>query len=290
MGSKFRFKLNGSEMIFDKKNDFINFCQKKYKESENGKLKSKASYSFNDGETWSDISLFKYYRQDIQNEKQPQNESRNYSEKGESKLDQSSGVPNWVLIILTPLILFGVYYYANQNNQNKVPRSENNTEIINIPSDTSNGINEEPIQNEVNSQAETDDNSTTNNSKLQQNSSNTIQCPSCDGLGHKIGCPRCNKGYIHCRSCYGNRYDNNGRVCLNCNGTGIVLCDYCGGSYSTFTKNCIHCDGKKILKLVLCTSCKGLVLNPGDEWYSNYGDGTHCLYCGADGYTQETIE
>ena len=55
---------------------------------------------------------------ELQNEKQPQNENKNYSKKGESKLDQSSGVPNWVLIILTPLILFGVYYYANQNNQN----------------------------------------------------------------------------------------------------------------------------------------------------------------------------
>jgi hypothetical protein len=304
MGSKFRFKLNGSEMIFDKKNDFINFCQKKYKESENGKLKSKASYSFNDGETWSDISLFKYYRQDIQNEKQPQNESRNYSEKGESKSGWGWGtyliIVLWIWIGLTFIdskvkridfihrINTELKKEINKNNQEVVPNTQNNEETI-TEDNSLDGINDEPIQNEVNSQTETNDNSTTNNSKLQQNSSNTIQCSNCSGLGYELGCPRCKNGYLHCRYCSGNRYDRNGRVCLDCNGTGIILCDNCGGSYSTFKKKCFHCDGKKIVKLELCTSCKGLVKKPGDEWYSIDRGGTLCDWCGGDGYTEETI-
>jgi len=177
----------------------------------------------------------------------------------------------------------------NKNNQEVVPNNQNNEEKINITPDSSDANNDEPIQNEVNSQTETDDNSTTNNYKLQQNSSNTIQCSNCSGLGYELGCPRCKKGYLHCRSCSGNRYDNNGRVCLDCNGTGIVICDNCGGSYSTFEKKCFHCDGKKIVKLDLCTSCKGLVKKPGDEWYSDYRGGTKCDWCGGDGYTEETI-
>jgi hypothetical protein len=169
----------------------------------------------------------------------------------------------------------------NKNNQEVVPNNQN--------TNSSDGINDEPIQNEVNSQTETDDNSTTNNYKPQQNSSNTIQCSNCSGLGYELGCPRCKKGYLHCRSCSGNRYDNNGRVCLYCNGTGIVICDNCGGSYSIFQTKCFHCDGKKIVKLELCTSCKGLVKKPGDEWYSIDRGGTLCDWCGGDGYTEETI-
>jgi hypothetical protein len=285
MGSKYQFRERGQDYSFENKNDFINYCQHNYQKSLHNSNPSQY-YSYDFGETWRLISDFKSERQTIQNEKKPQSKSSKYSKKGQSKLDQSSGVPNWVLIILTPLIIFGVYYYANQN---KVPRSENNTEIINIPSDTSNGINDEPIQNEVNSQTETDDNSITNNYKPQQNSSNTIQCTNCSGLGYELGCLRCKKGYLHCRSCSGNRYDNNGRVCLDCNGTGIVICDNCGGSYSTFQTKCFHCDGKKIVKLELCTSCKGLVKKPGDEWYSIDRGGTLCDWCGGDGYTEETI-
>lgn len=142
MGSKYQFREQGRENSFENKNVFINHCQHKYQKSLHYSNPT-WYYSYNFGETWNHISNFKSDRQTIQNEKKPQNENRNHSSKSESKLDQSSGVPTWVLIILTPIILFGVYYYANQNNQNKVPRTENNTETIKPEDNSSNENNTE---------------------------------------------------------------------------------------------------------------------------------------------------
>ena len=306
MGSKYQIKSKEGIVTFDKKDDFLKKCSLELNETlYKSKRQSDIQYSYDYGNTWNHILNLKNDRQTIQNEKKPQNENMNNSKKSESKSGWGWGtyliIVLWIWIGLTFIdskvkridfihrINTELKKEINKNNQEVIPNNQNNEEKINITPDSSDVNNDEPIQNGVNSQTETDDNSTTNNYKLQQNSSNTIQCPSCDGLGYEIGCPRCNKGNIHCRSCYGNRYDRNGRVCLACNGTGIVICDNCGGSYSTFEKKCFHCDGKKILKLELCTSCKGLVKKPGDEWYSIDRGGTLCDWCGGDGYTEETI-
>ena len=84
-------------------------------------------YSYDYGKTWNHILNLKNDRKSLQNEKNPQVENRNYSKKVESTLEQSSGDSNWfTYLILIALIIGGVYYFTNKNNQNKVPRRENN--------------------------------------------------------------------------------------------------------------------------------------------------------------------
>lgn len=146
MYKKYRFKLNGSEMFFDKKNDFINFCQKKYNESVNGNLTSPASYSFDDGETWNDISLFKHYRQDIQNEKVVKPNRQNISNKPEEG-------SNWFsYLVVIALIVGGVYYYNDHNSSNisldeTTQESENNDQLI--TEENSDEANEDDFVNSV---------------------------------------------------------------------------------------------------------------------------------------------
>lgn len=70
MNVKYQFQeKNGSKCYFDKKNDFINFCQQKYNESLMNKNALGSMYSYDYGENWNPISNFNSNRQIIQNEK-----------------------------------------------------------------------------------------------------------------------------------------------------------------------------------------------------------------------------
>lgn len=294
MGSKFRFKLNGSEMIFDKKNDFINFCQKKYKESENGKLKSKASYSFNDGETWSDISLFKYYRQDIQNEKQPQNENMNNSKKSESKSGWGWGtyliIVLWIWIGLTFIdskvkridfihrINTELKKEINKNNQEVVPNTQNNEETI-TEDNSLDGINEEPIQNEVNFQTETDDNSSSNTYQEpeRQQQPEKVNCNSCRGSGN---CDECGKIFrVH-------TWEGNGWKDRNETRLGYVMCSDCSGAGVFYKRSDYPNAGKwEIEKKCYVGNCNS-GWKPCNKC-NGYGNGTllgKCRDCKGSGY------
>ncbi len=283
MGSKYQFRERGQDYSFENKNVFINHCQHKYQKSLNYSNPSEY-YSYDFGETWNLISNFKSERQTIQNEKKPQNEIRNHSTKSESKLDQSSGVPTWVLIILTPIILFGVYYYANQNNQNKVPRTENNTET-NTPMDMDSSIdvnNDEPIQNEVNSQTESTENyynednteSLDNNSQTESNdnsSSNTYQeperekqqpekvkCYSCRGSGDCGKCSKtCSKPYYQGNGSYKwrNETKQGYTMCQDCFGRGHKQSHVVGGSGWEPNGDCYVSDCED--GWVNCRECNG---------------------------------
>jgi len=131
-----------------------------------------------------------------------------------------------------------------------------------------------------------------NNSQQKVNLSTKRLCSFCNGMGYKVGCPSfsCRKGYIHCSDCTGKKYDYNGRVCLKCKGSGIENCWTCNGRYSTYKSSCVNCNGKKYTREILCGDCQGRILSPGEKFYSEYFEGTHCLYCGGDGKTEEEIE
>ena len=128
MRSKYQIKSQQSVTSFDKKDDFLKKCSFELNETLHKRNRqSDIHYSYDYGKTWNHILNLKNDRQNIQNEKKPQNENRNNSKKGESALEQSSGDSNWfTYLIVIALIIGGVYYFTNKNNQNKVPRTENN--------------------------------------------------------------------------------------------------------------------------------------------------------------------
>jgi hypothetical protein len=70
MELKYQFQeKNGNKCFFDKKNDFLEFCQQKWNESQKSKKTSDSRYSFDYGKNWYSISNFNTNRQTIQNEK-----------------------------------------------------------------------------------------------------------------------------------------------------------------------------------------------------------------------------
>jgi hypothetical protein len=80
MKHKYLVKNNNEEFYFDKKNDFIIYCQSQYndwykihtqnKNSSYNKLQNiEITFSYDGGQTWNDIADFKHVRQLIQNEK-----------------------------------------------------------------------------------------------------------------------------------------------------------------------------------------------------------------------------
>ena len=64
-------------------------------------------------------------------------------------------------------------------------------------------------------------------------------CRRCKGTGIVKICPICNKtGKIHCKTCNGKRYTQNGKTCLTCSGTGIEFCHGCNGK--VYNVKCLH--------------------------------------------------
>jgi hypothetical protein len=280
MKSKYQFRERGKDYSFENKNVFINHCQHKYQKSLYYSNPSEY-YSYDFGETWNLISNFKSERQTIQNEKKPQNEIRNHSTKSESK----SGWGTYLIYVLsiwgglslinnkvTPIgfvnkintELFGSNSnLTNKNNQEVLPNTQNNDETI-TEDNSSDGINDEPIQNEVNSQTESnesyiDDNSESSdyNSQTESNdnsSSNTYQEPKYEK--QQITCPNCQgKGFETCRQCSGNGM----MKCSRCNNKGTIWtngreesCYECNG---TMRKNCDRCHGKG--NTGSCRPCRG---------------------------------
>jgi len=245
MKSKYQIKSKQGISSFDKKDDFLKKCSFELNETlYKRNRQSDIHYSYDYGKTWNHILNLKNDRQSIQNEKKPQVENRNYSKKGESTLEQSSGDSNWfTYLIVIALIIGGVYYFTNKNNQNKVPRTENNQETI-TPMDSSIGVNlDEPILNQENSQTEPNENSYNedntesldNNYQTELNdnpSSNTYQeperqqpekvnCYSCRGSGD---CRECGKIFrVHTWDGYGWKDRNETRL-------GYIMCETCHGA------------------------------------------------------------
>jgi hypothetical protein len=180
----------------------------------------------------------------------------------------------------------------NKNNQEVIPNNQYTKETI-IPSDTPINVNlDEPIQNEVNYQTESnesyiEDNTVSSdyNSQTESNdnsSSNTyqeserqqqqpqrqqqpekIKCNSCNGSGK---CPKCGKsqqdGYYS-----GGRYIRINEIrmgmviCTHCHGYGIFMeetgseCGWCKGQGWEFCRVCNYYGrGNNIGQ---CQSCKG---------------------------------
>jgi hypothetical protein len=142
MKSKYQIKSKEGVVTFTKKDDFLKRCRLEFSTNKKGNIQ----YSFDYGNKWNSILNFPNDRQTIESQKKPQVENQNYSKKGESTLEQSSGDSNWFsYLIVIALIIGGVYYFTSNNNQNKVPRTENNQETI-TPMDSSIDVNlGEPI-------------------------------------------------------------------------------------------------------------------------------------------------
>lgn len=274
MRSKYQIKSQQSVTSFDKKDDFLKKCSFELNETlQKRNRQSDIHYSYDYGKTWNHILNLKNDRQSIQNEKKPQNENRNNSKKGESALEQSSGDSNWfTYLIVIALIIGGVYYFTNKNNQNKVPRTENNQETI-TPMDSSNGVNlGEPIPNPTSPPTEPNGNS---NSEI---------CTDCNGEGSITGCRKsipfgyelCN-GFKHCIKCKGTQYDSQGRVCIDCNGQGLVNCEKCNGSPNSVIYQCPTCEGHKRVRyeVITCDICDGT----GKSKYLDANDAPECPAC-----------
>jgi hypothetical protein len=134
-----------------------------------------------------------------------------------------------------------------------------------------------------------------NNHKSNENINNTNDenlCSKCNGHGFTIGCTSlsCKNGYKHCQSCNGKSIDDWGRTCLNCQGRGLVICNNCQGDYTHVQEICDNCYGKKYTRKIVCSACKGQVLKEGDSEYVDWRGGTHCIWCGGSGMTEEALE
>jgi hypothetical protein len=79
-------------------------------------------------------------------------------------------------------------------------------------------------------------------------------CSKCSGDGGTY--ISCSQTTMHCRNCNGTRFDDYGRTCLNCNGSGIVTCSVCNGSGIKWD-NCRLCRGKKYTHFITCSKCNG---------------------------------
>jgi hypothetical protein len=118
MKHKYLVKNNNEEFYFDKKNDFIIYCQSQYndwykihtqnKNSSYNKLQNiEITFSYDGGQTWNDIAEFKNERQSIQNEKVIK-KSVPVSEKKPS---------SWFsYLILIVLVIGGLHYYNNRDS------------------------------------------------------------------------------------------------------------------------------------------------------------------------------
>ena len=84
MKNKYQFKLGTNQSTFDKKNDFIDYCQARYNDTNASERTYEFYFSYDHGQHWHHISEFKYLRQSIQNEKNIQ-ESSNKDQTAESK-------------------------------------------------------------------------------------------------------------------------------------------------------------------------------------------------------------
>jgi hypothetical protein len=69
MGNKYQFKTKDSIKTFDTKNEFIEHCQARYKDSFNSRRTFGFYFSYDYGRNWYPIQDFKELRQTIQNEK-----------------------------------------------------------------------------------------------------------------------------------------------------------------------------------------------------------------------------
>ena len=142
MEVKYQFQeKNGNKCFFDKKHDFLEFCQQKWNESQKSKKTSDSRYSFDYGKNWYSISNFNTNRQTIQNEKKLTKIDlngkfyflRNNEQVGPFSLDEilkrkitnktyvwTNGMVNWEMIENIPAI-YEKYNlsYRNKTNQNK---------------------------------------------------------------------------------------------------------------------------------------------------------------------------
>ena len=294
MGSKYQFRERGQDYSFENKNVFINHCQHKYQKSLHYSNPSEY-YSYDFGETWNLISDFKSERQTIQNEKKPQNESRNHSTKSESK----SGWGTYLIYVLsiwgglslinnkvTPIgfvnkintELFGSNSNStNKNNQEVIPSTQNNDETI-TEDNSSNENNTESSDN--NSQIESNDNSSSNTYQEpeRQPQPEKVKCYSCRGSGD---CGECGKIFrVHTWEGYQGWKDRNETrlgyvMCSECSGAGVFYkrSDYPNVGKWEIEKKCYVGNCNSGWKP--CNKCNG------------YGNGTllgKCRDCKGSGY------
>jgi hypothetical protein len=272
MTPKYRYREQGSETTFDKKNDFINFCQEKYQESLKLSSTTVRYYSYDFGETWNPISNFKSDRQNIQNEKKPQSQS---------DTNHTPQKTNWfTYLIYLFFIWLGLSYFnvkidkigfvnefngrvfgwdskfvrvgslneiLNQNDNEQQTITEEEQQTISKEeqpeNNSTNNLNEEQSLNDFNSETESIDNSSNTyqepeTQQQQQQQPEKIKCNSCNGSGK---CPTCSRtqqdGY----------YNGNGSyIRINESRMGMVICSHCHGR-GTFMRE----DDKP------CSSCKG---------------------------------
>jgi len=154
MEVKYQFQeKNGNKCFFDKKNDFLEFCQQKWNESQKSKKTSDSRYSFDYGKNWYSLSNFNINRQTIQNEKKITKIDlngkfyflRNNEQVGPFSLDEilkrkitnktyvwTNGMVNWEMIENIPAI-YEKYNlsYRNKTNQNKDKLDSKNLNLNN---------------------------------------------------------------------------------------------------------------------------------------------------------------
>ena len=117
MNKKYQISENGKNHTFNKKNDFIDYCQIKHNESFSRKNKNKVAFSFNGGIDWYDIIYFKEFRQTIQNEKSSNtrvNSESSNTQVNSKQNQESSWLGNLVIILA---IVGGIYIFNNNESQ-----------------------------------------------------------------------------------------------------------------------------------------------------------------------------
>jgi hypothetical protein len=305
---KYQYREQGSETTFDKKNDFINFCQEKYQESLKLSSTTVRYYSYDFGETWNPISNFKSDRQNIQNEKKPQSQS---------DTNHTPQKTNWfTYLIYLFFIWLGLSYFnvkidkigfvnefngrvfgwdskfvrvgslneiLNQNDNEQQTINEEEQQTVSEeeqPENTStNNLNEEQSLNDFNSETESNDNSSNTYQEPETQQQQQQPCFGCKGTGE---CRSCSKTFrVH-------YWDDrsNGWKDRNESRRGYTMCDDCDGSGVKYKRSDFPNQGKwEIERKCYVSSCK-------DGWIfcrecNNGGSGRDigkCKECRGSGY------
>jgi hypothetical protein len=243
MNKKFLFSANGAIQTFYKKNDFIEHCQKMFNQIGESKKKEEFLFSYDGGQNWYSINDFKLLRQTIQNEKYtaPDKQQVNLNSNKRTPI-KSDKFYNEVKQILFALVFFGglVYIIKGTNFLNTIKE-----EFENFNTESNFSLKSDEEQNSIDPLSSGEETEGFNGMN---------PCSKCSGDGGTY--ISCSQTTMHCRNCNGTRFDDYGRTCLNCNGSGIVTCSDCNGSGIKW-KNCFLCRGKKYTHFITCTKCNG---------------------------------
>jgi hypothetical protein len=303
MKHKYLVKNNNEEFYFDKKNDFIIYCQSQYndwykihtqsKNSSYNKLQNiEITFSYDGGQTWNDIADFKHVRQLIQNEKKltsslQNNDSSEKTNSGNSWFTYLSIIFFiWCALSFLNVKVKRIGFINDFNTsvfgrESKLvrPNSFNKIAIEESQSDDKDPITQTTIDEYNSSDNETEESNINSASNSITSNDNRQICSSCEGKGFHAGCNQCTKGKKHCTACGGIGFykTTSGKTCVDCSGTGIIYCPVCNGDYINHKRECITCEGRKFTKYIEkdCFFCGG----------DGYDDGNNksCIFCQGSG-------